>query len=218
MCNPNRILTAAAEKNIFRNNSFYGGEKMGFRQSERERRARARVDEGEEGVDWLSVGPQIKVLRLVKRELQEEAAQTDENMRRIAELDRDNMAKLELKKLAAKVPAVETGASVATDIAIDKANRRRQKSRPGGRLHPIVRQEIIPERRLERELNPKPRKPAEESWRTKLTASPHWRDAIKWFRMTPAEKAAAEAEIVTAVNMETGVMAQALASESSGME
>lgn len=68
------------------------------RENERERRARERVDEKEGVVDWLSVKPQIEVLRLVKRERREEAERADENMRRIAELDRANAAKRESKK------------------------------------------------------------------------------------------------------------------------
>lgn len=66
---------------------------------------------------------------------------------------------------------------------------------------------------MKRKLNPKPRRPAEENWRTKLTADPHWQDAIKWFKMTPAEKAAAEAEIEAKMNTVIGLDAQALANQ-----
>lgn len=181
--------------------------------SEQERQAAGKVEQQEGTVNWLSLVPHVTVLRLVERERREEEARANENMLRIAEIDRANAARRELKKLAAQVPAVETGASAETDIAIDKANRRRQTSRPDGWFHLIVQQEIIPERRLERELYPKPRKPAEESWRTRLTAGRHWQDAIKWFKMTPAEKTAAEAEISDAVNTEIGVVAVALTAQ-----
>jgi len=100
-----------------------------------------------------------------------------------------------------------------TDILINQANRRRQKARPEGRRHPIIRNEILPERRLERKLNPKPNKPARENRKQKIINSPAWQRALEWFRMTPEEQVAAEAEIANAVNTEVGYVAQALAAQ-----
>ena len=133
--------------------------------SEREKRAEEKLARQRGRVNFMSVGTQIEVLNLVKRERREEDILADKKMAEIAARDAANAAKRELKILAVQVPIVETCAAAETDIAIDKANRRRQKSRPPGRLHPIVQQEIIPENRLKRELNPEPRKPARENWK-----------------------------------------------------
>lgn len=39
----------------------------------------------------------------------------------------------------------------------------------------------------------------------------NWKDAKKWFKMTPAEKAAAEAKIENKMNHEDGLIGQTLA-------
>lgn len=108
---------------------------------------------------------------------------------------------------------IDQAGDKSVDKAIDDANRRRQKARPGNRKHPIVQLEIIPELRLERLLHPKPPKPKEESWKTKITNSSVWQEALRWFSMTPAERTAAITEIEDAVNMETGAVARALANQ-----
>ena len=100
-----------------------------------------------------------------------------------------------------------------TDELLKRLNRATQKRQPPNPKHPLYKI-AKKERRLERELNPKPRKqPVGEDWRKKLTAGRHWQDALKWFKMTPAEKAAAEGEIVNAVNTKIGTIAQALAGQ-----
>lgn len=116
-------------------------------------------------------------------------------------------------ELAKQQNIIDLTGDEGVNAAIDKANRRRQKAMPGNRKHPIVQQEIIPERRLERELNPKPRKPKKENWKTRIANSPVWREALRWFSMTPAERAAARAEIEDAVNTETGAAARAAANQ-----
>jgi len=180
--------------------------------SEREKRAEEKLARQRGRVNFMSVGTQIEVLNLVKRERREEDILADKKMAEIAARDAANAAKRELKILAVQVPIVETCAAAETDIAIDKANRRRQKSRPPNPHHPVY-QEAKEERRLERAFNPQPRKPAGEDWREKLTADPHWQDALKWFGMTPEQRAAAEGKIEIAVNTEIGPVAQALAAQ-----
>ena len=105
---------------------------------------------------------------------------------------------------------IDRAGDKSVNAAIDKANRRRQEARPGNRKHPIVQLEIIPERRLERELHSKPRKPKKEDWKTRIANSPAWQEALRWFNMTPAERTAAISEIEDALNTETGAMAQTL--------
>lgn len=116
-------------------------------------------------------------------------------------------------ELAEQQNIIDLAGDESVNTAINDANRRRQKARPGNRKHPIVQLEILPERRMERLLHPKPPKPAEESWKTRIINSSAWKEAIRWFSMTPAERAAARAEIEDAVNTETGVVARTLANQ-----
>ncbi len=117
-------------------------------------------------------------------------------------------------ELAIDQNIIDLAGDEGINAAIDKANRRRQKARPGNRKHPIVQLEILPERRLERELHPKPPKPAEkETWKTKIIKSPIWQETLRWFGMTPAERAAAREEIENALNTETGATARAAANQ-----
>lgn len=115
--------------------------------------------------------------------------------------------------LAKQQNIIDLAADEDVNAAINKANRRRQKSRPGNRKHPIVQLEILPEYRMERLLHPKPPKPAEESWKLKIINSRPWQEALRWFSMTPAERAAAKTEIEDAINMETGAVARASANQ-----
>jgi hypothetical protein len=66
---------------------------------------------------------------------------------------------------------------------------------------------------MEQLLHPKPRKPAEESWKLKIINSTAWREALRWFNMTPAERMAAITEAEDAMNTETGAVARALANQ-----
>lgn len=116
-------------------------------------------------------------------------------------------------ELAEQQRIVDLAGDERVNKAISQANLRRQKARPENRKHPIVQREIIPERRMERLLHPKPPKPTEESWKTKIINSSAWKEALRWFNMTSAERTAATAEIEDAINTETGAMAQALANQ-----
>lgn len=116
-------------------------------------------------------------------------------------------------ELAQQQGLIDLAGDESVNSAINQANRRRQKARPGTRKHPIVQLEILPERRMERLLHPKPRKPAEESWKLKIIKSPVWQEALRWFGMTPAERSAEIAKIEDAINTETGAVARALANQ-----
>lgn len=115
--------------------------------------------------------------------------------------------------LAKQQNIIDQAADEDVNTAINEANRHRQKARPGNRKHPIVQLEILPENRMKRLLHPKPPKPAEESWKLKIIKSPTWQEALRWFSMTSAERAAAKAEIEDAINMETGTVARAMANQ-----
>lgn len=116
-------------------------------------------------------------------------------------------------ELAGQQKIVDLASDESVNAAMDQANSRRQKARPGNREHPIVQREIIPEFRMERLLHPKPPKPAEESWKIKIINSPAWQEALRWFKMTPVERKAEMAKAEDAVNTETGAMARALANQ-----
>lgn len=116
-------------------------------------------------------------------------------------------------ELAKQQEIIDQTSDKSVNTAIDKANRRRQKASPGNRKHPIVQREIIPERRMEKLLHPKPRKPADENWKLKIINSRGWKEALRWFNMAPAERSAEMAKIEDAINTETGAVARAAANQ-----
>lgn len=116
-------------------------------------------------------------------------------------------------ELAEQQEIIDQAGDQSVNAAMDKANRRRQKARPGNRKHPIVQLEILPENRMKRLLHPKPKKPADESWKLKIINSRGWKEALRWFSMSPAERTTAITEIEDAINMETGAVARALANQ-----
>lgn len=225
---------------------------MAFSRSEREKRAAAKVAREEGPVNWLSLGPHLAILRLVKRERQEEEAEAKKKMAKIAALDLANAVKLGFAsvdgdydaflhssdranvramllensgittaaarlKLAEQQAAVDLINDETVNVAIDAANRRRQPRKPEGYHHPLAK-EVRDDRRLRRQIKKaasvgKSKLPPRSNWKEKIAAGSAWQEALKWFRMTPVEQAAAEAAIETAVNTEIGLAAQVLVAQ-----